>query len=298
MNYKETFEHYRKHFEEQLSGYLPHDENTPDLIREAMAYSLMAGGKRIRPILGLAAADLLEKGASERDDVAAYVTAVEMIHTYSLIHDDLPAMDNDSLRRGKATNHVVYGEAVAILAGDALLTRAFELMGECGRPKAAQAEAWALLAHLAGSGGMIGGQVMDIVSEGRHIELESLKKLQSLKTGALFQAPICGVALLLEADRETSEALADFAMHLGRAFQIRDDILDATSSSEKMGKTVGKDEQNEKATYVTLLGLPEAKRCLEAADQGAAAALERLRARGYDCAFLEKLTEELSGREY
>lgn len=297
MDYKARYESYRAQVERQLEMFLPADEVSPALIKEAMRYSLMAGGKRVRPVLGLAAADLIRKGASEERAVQAYTSAVEMIHTYSLIHDDLPAMDNDTLRRGKPTNHVVFGEAMAILAGDALLTRAFELMGEAGEPDAGLVRAWAGLARRAGSAGMIGGQVMDIKAEGRTLEADELKLLQSLKTGALFRTPIEGVLEILDADAVCREALPAFALHLGRAFQIRDDILDAVASTEDMGKTVGKDAENDKATYVTLFGMAEAEASLAEANREAAGALDRLSRAGYDCGFLNYILETMSGRK-
>lgn len=298
MDNRKLLSVYIEKTENALQSFLPEDALSPALIKEAMAYSLLAGGKRIRPVMALAAADLLRKGSSNDKAVLAYAAAVEMIHNYSLIHDDLPAMDNDTLRRGQATNHVVYGEAMAILAGDALLTRAFELMGEAGGDPALKAEAWARLARLAGTAGMIGGQVLDITSEGRLIDIEQLKLLQSLKTGALFQAPVSGICALLEADAEAEEALMSWAMHLGRAFQIKDDILDVEASTEQMGKTVGKDAQNEKATYVTLLGREEAAKCLAKEEKAAAGALDFLAAQGYDCDFFRFLSQLLSERDY
>lgn len=298
MDFRKQFESYAVKTEKALKKYLPQDVSSPELIKEAMAYSLLAGGKRIRPVMALAAADMISPGSSDDEKVLAYAAAVEMIHNYSLIHDDLPAMDNDTLRRGKPTNHVVYGEAMAILAGDALLTRAFELLTAAGEPTAAMAKAWGRLAVLAGTSGMIGGQVIDISSEGEKIELAELEKLQSMKTGALFQAPVCGIAALLSVPEEEEKLLESFAMHLGRAFQIKDDILDVKSSTEKMGKTIGKDARSEKATYVTLLGMETAEKKLHEAEQAASDTLDRLEEKGLGCAFYRALLELLSERDH
>jgi len=303
MPYDILMQSYRNRIETFLPGCLPAPDSTPERLREAMAYSLLAGGKRVRPVLALAVADLLREGASQSKAVLRYAAAVEMIHTYSLIHDDLPAMDDDVLRRGKPTNHVVFGEALAILAGDALLTRAFELAAKADEDSAEnisdasnRLEAWLLLANLAGSAGMIGGQVLDLAAEGRQVSVEHLRKLQALKTGALLQAPVLGVAALLDAPPAASEALRAYSLQLGLAFQIRDDILDTEATSAELGKTPGKDEVNQKATYVTLLGKIEAAQALAAASLAALQACEQLTALGYDSRFLAYFAEVLSGR--
>ncbi len=298
MRGREKYTVYKEKTEKALRAFLPQDEKSPELIREAMAYSLLAGGKRIRPVLGLAAADLLQEKASDERAVLAYVSAVEMIHNYSLIHDDLPAMDNDNLRRGKPTSHVVYGEATAILAGDALLTRAFELLGEACKSNPRSGEAWARLAAYAGTSGMIGGQIIDISSEGKSISLEELVRLQSLKTGALFEAPVSGVCVLLEAPRAAEEALLEFTLHLGRAFQIQDDILDCAGNSADLGKSTGKDEASGKATYVTLLGAEKAREAAAKEEKAAQQSLGSEALKAYDLSFMRYLLELLSEREH
>ncbi len=303
MMYEERARLYQKSVETFLPAYLPVAGETPEKLEEAMAYSLLAGGKRIRPLLSLAVADLLADGASEQKAVETYAAAVEMVHTYSLIHDDLPSMDNDVLRRGKPTSHVVYGEAMAILAGDALLTRAFELAGEAAgltdEPSAAAdrvVKAWGHLASFAGSSGMIGGQVLDLEGEGQALALDALRTMQEKKTGALLKAAVLGAAELLAAPLAVKEILADYALGIGRAFQIRDDILDASSSAEELGKTPGKDQANQKATYVTIVGMEEAESYLQEASQKALTACGRLTNLGYNADFLSWFAGYLSGR--
>lgn len=235
---------------------LPHKK-----IYEAMAYSLMAGGKRLRPVIMMMTAEMLGKTS---DIVMPFAAALEMIHTYSLIHDDLPAMDNDDLRRGRPTNHKVYGEAMAILAGDALLTRAFEAASAYDVPgvdKARVLRAISVLARAAGCDGMIGGQVIDIESKNEDMVL--LKYLHSLKTGALIRAAgVIGAILSGATDAEIT-AVDEYCRNLGIAFQIRDDILDVTGTEEELGKPIGSDAANEKSTYVTLCGIDEAKRLVD-----------------------------------
>ncbi len=301
MSYETRMQSYVKTIESTLPEFLPPADQMPEQLRDAMHYSLMAGGKRIRPVLALATADLLQADASQSRSVQAYAAAVEMVHTYSLIHDDLPSMDDDVLRRGKPTNHVVYGEAVAILAGDALLSRAFELAGEANVGDfSAQAvlNAWLELARLAGPCGMIGGQVLDLAAEGQEVEETYLKKMQALKTGALLQAPVCGIARLFEAPESIVDALSEYALQVGLAFQIRDDILDSIATEGELGKTPGKDMINQKATYVTLLGKDEAEATLVQANRAALNACGKLAMQGYDADFLIYLAGHLSGRRY
>jgi geranylgeranyl diphosphate synthase type II len=224
-------------------------------------YSLFAGGKRIRPLLVLAAGEAVGGVVEELMPLAC---AVEMIHTYSLVHDDLPAMDDDDLRRGKPTSHKVFGEAVAILAGDALLTRAFHLMAEVP-PSWDEARvrrrlrAAALLGEACGTTALIGGQVMDLESEGRAIDALSLERLHRAKTGALLSACVRGGAILGGAPEEDLARLARYASALGLAFQVVDDVLDATEAAERLGKTAGKDAAASKATYVSVHGLERAR---------------------------------------
>lgn len=241
---------------EQVDQYLLEAIRTQpltDSLKESMLYSLEAGGKRVRPMLLLAVLDEfgvpLEKGL----DAAC---ALEYIHTYSLIHDDLPAMDNDDLRRGKPTNHIVYGEATAILAGDALLTEAFRLISSSNQYTDSQKVALiTLLSEAAGAAGMVGGQLMDMEAEGKHVELEHLQKIHALKTGALLRFSIEAGALLANVQLEEKKELMTYAHALGILFQVQDDILDVTSDSASLGKTAGKDEAANKSTYPALLTL-------------------------------------------
>ena len=242
--------------ERQLSEQILSIE-APVILKEAMNYSLSAGGKRVRPLFLLAVLDLLKVNHSEAWTVG---TSIEMIHTYSLIHDDLPSMDNDDFRRGKLTNHKVYGEAIAILAGDGLLTYSF---GVLARLTEVTAENKLELIHLfskaAGAEGMVGGQVLDIESERKKVTVEELETIHINKTGALLSFSIEAGAILAEADDKTRKALSDFGFHIGLAFQIQDDILDIEGTTEELGKTAGKDVASEKNTYPALLTLNGAK---------------------------------------
>ena len=235
----------------------------PESLREAMRYSLLAGGKRLRPILCLASCELA--GGTSALALPTAV-ALEMIHTMSLIHDDLPAMDNDDLRRGRPTNHKVFGEANAILAGDALLTRAFEMVA-LRSPGVAPERLLRVLGELslaAGAPGLVGGQVVDLESEGRQVDLDTLEYIHLHKTGALLRACVLSGALVAGASEELLSALGTYARGIGLAFQIIDDILDVTASSEVLGKTAGKDLTADKTTYPKLLGLDEPRRRAEA----------------------------------
>jgi geranylgeranyl diphosphate synthase type II len=258
--------------EEALARALPPESAWPATIHRAVRYSLFAGGKRIRPILVLAAGEVVG-GDPER--LLPLACAAEMIHTYSLIHDDLPAMDNDDLRRGKPTSHKVFGEAIAILAGDALLTRAFHVMADVpagwnGSDVLRRLEATAILGEACGTTGLIGGQVEDLESEGRPVSPESLERLHRAKTGALLGACVRGGAVLGGADAQDLERLTRYGQAVGLAFQIVDDILDATEGAEQLGKTAGKDAAVGKATYVSVHGLGRAR---EMADRLLAEAL-------------------------
>jgi geranylgeranyl diphosphate synthase type II len=252
----------RRVVEQALDRSLPPATAWPETIHRAIRYSLFAGGKRIRPLLALAAA---EAAGGEEDEVLPFACAVEMVHTYSLIHDDLPAMDDDDLRRGKPTCHKVFGEAIAILAGDALLTRAFHLIVDLpadldgGRLRRRLAAA-AILGEACGTGGLIGGQVLDLESERRPVDAATLERLHRAKTGALLGACVRGGALLGRATADTASCLERFASAIGLAFQVVDDILDATEGAEQLGKTAGKDREAGKATYVSVHGLAGARR--------------------------------------
>ncbi len=243
---------------EALKDYL--GEGRPEILHESMSYSVEAGGKRLRPILTLWTAELL---GGNKDQVMPIACALELIHTYSLIHDDLPCMDDDDLRRGKPTNHVVYGEAIALLAGDALLTRAFEVMTKAvakGVDPLKLVQVIGEVADAAGSVGMVGGQVVDLLSEEKQIDLETLKYIHANKTGALFRASIRSGAILSGATLDDLERLTEFAEYLGLTFQITDDILDVIGDEEKLGKPIGSDEAQAKSTYPSLVGLEEAKK--------------------------------------
>ncbi|MCK5417720.1 MAG: polyprenyl synthetase family protein [Desulfobacterales bacterium] len=232
----------------------------PDRILEAMTYSLMAGGKRIRPVLCVAAA---EAAGGNPEDALPAACALEMVHTYSLIHDDLPAMDDDALRRGKPTCHMAFDEATAILTGDALLTLAFQTLASIELSNAEQAAKWLrvirLISYAAGYCGMIQGQMLDITSEGRQLTLAELKSLHRLKTGALIEASISSGAVLGGLNSNRISMLESYAQNIGLAFQVTDDILNVEGDPEIMGKAVGTDKLRNKSTYPSLLGLKKSK---------------------------------------
>lgn len=257
----------------------------PSSLKDSMDYSLQAGGKRIRPILLLAVVH--ELGGSHPDAIKV-AAAIEMIHTYSLIHDDLPSMDNDDLRRGMPTNHKVYGEAVAILAGDALLTYSFGVVARLQHVSSDdKIRLIDLMSVSAGAEGMVGGQVLDIEGEEKKLSLEELEQVHRLKTGALLTYSILAGAILGGATPEQILAFSKFGEHIGLAFQIQDDILDVTGTSQELGKTAGKDESSEKSTYPGLLTLPKAK---EKLDYHASEALSAIRSLGGNMQLLGELT--------
>ncbi len=265
MDIKEYLIEKGKMVEHALDGYLPKETEMPATLHKAMRYSMMAGGKRIRPVLCIASC---EAAGGKMEDVMPVACALEMIHTYSLIHDDLPAMDNDDLRRGMPTSHKVFGEAVAILAGDALLTLAFRVMTDMRLRSIVKPSvildvindmSWA-----AGSFGMVGGQVVDMESEGREIDLPTLEYLHTHKTGALLLASIKSGAKIGGGTDEQIDALTRYGECLGLAFQIADDILDIEGSQEEIGKDVGSDLEKKKATYPSIIGMAASKeRALE-----------------------------------
>lgn len=266
-------------------------DNPQKEIYEAAGYSLFAGGKRLRPIL------LLEmyKACGGEDELAMpFACAIEMIHTYSLIHDDLPAMDNDDFRRGRPTNHKVFGEDMAILAGDALLNGAFETALSCKLSADRVLRALAFMADCSGWNGMIGGQTVDIKNEGRDISLDELRYIHSLKTGALIKAACVSGAILAGADEAKLRCAEKYAENLGIAFQIQDDILDVTGNEEELGKPIGSDEKNNKTTYITLLGLDVAK---EYSKKYTDEAIESLDIFGERADFLRELTLKLVERK-
>ena len=264
-------------------------------IYEAMRYSLLAGGKRIRPVIMLAVCEMLQGDVNE---AIPFACAIEMIHTYSLIHDDLPSMDDDDYRRGRLTNHKVYGEAIAVLAGDALLNKAHEILldaiAQAKDNMQRKACAARVISASAGTEGMIGGQVVDLESEGKQISEELLLYMHKNKTGALLKAPAMAAAELCGASEEEKQCISGFAEKLGIAFQIRDDILDVEGSLDSMGKQAGPDEKKGKSTYVSLYGLEEAKiRLTEVSDQ----AVDCLKSFGDRAKLLKSLVERLAIRE-
>ena len=251
------------------------DSQSSETLVKAMKYSLMAGGKRIRPVLCLAACEAV--GGVPQDALAA-ACALEMIHTYSLIHDDLPAMDDDELRRGKATCHIAFDEATAILAGDALLTLAFEVLSsvnfEDGNQAAQRLQVIRLISEAAGYQGMIQGQMLDIASEGIKLSIDELQTMHRLKTGALIETSLACGALLAGADRRQRDLLNDYARKIGLAFQVADDILNVEGNPELMGKAVGTDSQREKSTYPSVLGIQASREFSKKLVQEALKALE------------------------
>lgn len=274
MNLGEIWAERARLVEEALASALPPAEAAPTLLHQAMHFATLGGGKRLRGFLALAAAEALGRPV---EPVLPAACAVEMIHAYSLIHDDLPCMDDDDWRRGRPSTHRVYGEAIALLAGDALLTEAFAVLGEAGRRSGTPAEkllaAVAELAVSAGSRGMAGGQADDLLGEGRAQALESLESIHRRKTGALIRAAVRLGAILSGAGREQLAALTAYGEALGLAFQITDDLLDVEGEAEKTGKPVRRDAVQGKATYPGFLGIPEAKRRARVAVADAIAAL-------------------------
>jgi geranylgeranyl diphosphate synthase, type II len=257
MNLREYLAQQQRLVDAELDRLVPPEATAPETIHKAMRYSLFAGGKRIRPILCMEAAHTV---AGAVDGVARAACALEMIHTYSLIHDDLPALDNDDYRRGKLTNHKVFGEAMAILAGDALLTAAFEVLAKLDAPADRKVAMIAELATASGTvGGMIGGQVADLEGEGKPPNAALLETIHRAKTGALLRASLRLGALYVGADAAGYAALSAYGEHVGLAFQIVDDILDVEESSEALGKTAGKDAQQHKITFPAVYGLERSK---------------------------------------
>lgn len=274
-----------------LSDVLRSPNGEYEKLYEAMRYSLLMGGKRIRPVLTKAVMDSLQVETKGFEEI---INAIELIHTYSLIHDDLPAMDDDDYRRGSLTNHKVYGDGLAILAGDGLLTYAFQLICENTKATAEQKlQCVHVLSRAAGPEGMVGGQAFDLLSEGKLLPLEKLQVLHRGKTGALFRAAVEVGLILSEAKPDTYESYIAYAEDLGLLFQITDDILDVTGTVEELGKTPGSDIKQEKATYVSILGLEGAQaRALEVAVRAKAS----LRKTKGQTEVLEALVEYLLAR--
>jgi len=249
--------------EKLIQRYLPEEKGYQKTILEAMNYSMLAGGKRLRPMLMIETYKLF---AGSSKSIEPFAAAIEMIHTYSLVHDDLPAMDNDEYRRGKKTTHSVYGEAMGILAGDALLNYAYETAATAfslDTDHVADAKAFQILTKKAGVYGMVGGQTVDVESEGQEISRDKLDFIYRLKTGALIEASMLIGAVLAKATEEEQQIIEKVAGEVGLAFQIQDDILDVTSTLEVLGKPIGSDEKNHKATYVAFEGIERAKEEVE-----------------------------------
>ena len=283
----------KKEVEQIVTSFLPKEEGYQKTVLEAMNYSVSAGGKRLRPMLML---ETYRMFGGTSKVIEPFMAAIEMIHTYSLIHDDLPAMDNDEYRRGRKTTHVVYGEAMAILAGDALLNYAFETAASAfvldeGNP--AIGKAFMILASKAGVYGMIGGQVVDVESEGKEIDADTLKFIHIHKTSALLESAMLIGAVLAGASEQQQRTVELAARELGLAFQIRDDILDVTGNTDELGKPVGSDEKNHKNTYVALEGLEKAK---EDVKRYSVSAIDRLKSLPARNEFLYELIEELIDR--
>ncbi len=296
MNIESLLKEEAKNVDSFLKDILKQHISYPDILYNSMEYSLFAGGKRLRPILLLWTFDMFD---DDRQPAYYYAAALEFIHTYSLIHDDLPSMDNDDFRRGKPTNHKVFGEAVAILTGDALLNTAYEIMTNAAikysdQPKrhlTAQHE----IAKASGALGIIGGQIIDILSENKGGNPEILNYIHTHKTGALIKASVRAGAILGNCDKISLSVLDKYSEYLGLAFQIIDDILDEVGNAEKLGKTVGKDVKSKKLTYPSLFGLQAAK---DKAAELTQKAVEQLQYFGDKAEILEALTQYLCKREF
>ena len=294
MNFSGEMKQKVNEIEAILDEYLPDAEGYQKQIMEAMAYSVTAGGKRLRPML---MQETFRLFGGEGKVVEPFMAALEMIHTYSLVHDDLPAMDNDEYRRGRKTTHVVYGEAMGILAGDALLNYAFETAVKAfdiAPEKSLQiGKALKILAEKAGIYGMIGGQVVDVASCGKGLDEAMLNFIYELKTGALIESAMMIGAVLAGATQEQVRTVEKIASDVGIAFQIQDDILDVTSTQEELGKPIHSDEKNEKSTYVTIKGLDEAAKDVERISEEA---VELLQSLNLENPYLTWLIQELVHR--
>ena len=281
------YDTYRSAVEEYLGGLFSVDKPYGKL-QEAMRYSLMAGGKRVRPVMTLAFCDLM---GGEWRRAIPFGCALELVHTYSLIHDDLPSMDDDDLRRGKPTCHKVYGEAMAVLAGDALQAEAFRIIATApGVDDRQRAEAVTVLARACGADGMVAGQTLDILGLGRN--RSELELLHSLKTGAMIQGAAELGCIAAGADSRQREQAAEYAQHIGLAFQVRDDILDVIADQQILGKTVGSDQRDGKITFVDLLGLEDSEKLVAQETAKAKNAIADLQG----CEFLLNLAERLADR--
>lgn len=292
--FKQEQEKNISYIEDVLKNYLPKNPSFQKTIYDAMEYSVMAGGKRLRPMMMYQAYKMF--GGEDKELIEPFMAAIEMIHTYSLVHDDLPAMDNDTYRRGRKTTHVVYGEDMGILAGDALLNFAYEMaIKGASAAKAAKnaINALAILSKKAGIMGMVGGQVVDVELTGKKLDEERLDFIFKLKTGALLEASLMVGAALAGADEKYIELMEQAGLNIGMAFQIQDDILDVTSTTEELGKPVHSDEKNDKTTYVSLYGLEKSHEDVEKYSKKALSIMEEL---PYENQFLYTLIEKLINR--
>lgn len=295
MSFKSSLKYRVDYIEKLLKEYMPEEKGYQKTIFEAMNYSLKAGGKRLRPILTLEACRIV--GGNE-EDVIPFAIAIEMIHTYSLIHDDLPALDDDDLRRGRPTNHKVYGDAMAILAGDGLLNYAFEIMlsSSIGKENPAKyLNAINEIAKSSGVYGMIGGQVVDIESEDKKIEMEKLDFIHLNKTAAIIVGCMRAGAIIGDATEEQLENITKYATNIGLSFQIADDILDITGDESKLGKKVGSDIDNNKSTYPSLIGLEKSKEIANDLINEAKTRISNIKG---DTEFLNDLAEYIVARDY
>jgi geranylgeranyl diphosphate synthase, type II len=252
----ERFSNFARMVNAELELLVPPETIPPDPIHRAIRYSLFAGGKRLRPILCLASCESLNNNPEIVLPIAA---AIEMVHTYSLVHDDLPCMDNDDFRRGKPTNHLVFGEAIAVLTGDSLLTMAMEVLSSSHYQPAIRSRLINMLTKAAGTYGMIGGQVLDMVSSNTTLTEQQLENLHSMKTAALIRFSCMATPVALESGTEVEDAFGEYGNFIGLAFQIVDDILDIEGTTETLGKTAGKDRKNEKVTYPSLIGIDKSR---------------------------------------
>ena len=288
QSYKEITKQYQEKIEQYLSEKcFIYDSEPQQKLFQAMRYSLLAGGKRLRPLLVL---EFCRLCGGDAEKAMPFAAAVEMIHTYSLIHDDLPCMDDDDFRRGNPTNHKVFGEAVAVLAGDALLTAAFSGLATADLPAECRIKAVEILSECAGELGMVGGQILDMESETRECTTQEVLDIQSRKTGALIRAACMLGVVAAEGSCEQLKAAADYAAHLGLAFQIRDDILDVIGNAQELGKSVGTDSQ--KNTFVQLFGVEQCDRMVQEHTQNAIDSLNVFTDSGY----LRYLAESLVNR--
>ncbi|MEG1720129.1 MAG: polyprenyl synthetase family protein [Pseudoflavonifractor sp.] len=292
MDYEAVLQGDRQQIDRYLKDVFARREPKADLY-DAMLYSLLAGGKRIRPVLTL---EVCRMCGGDTAQALPFACACEMVHTYSLIHDDLPCMDDDDLRRGRPTNHKVYGEATAVLAGDALLTAAFETIADHGTALSSDRAlaACACLGQAAGARGMVGGQVLDMAGEGHSLAISEVEELQRLKTGALISAAAELGCIVAGGDEQARSAVRSYAQRLGLAFQIRDDMLDVEGSEATLGKPIGSDAKSEKNTFVTLKGMETCAALVLKKTKAAKAAIQGLG----DTGFLDWLADCLAGREY